>query len=580
MALSNEAYEALQAIVGERNVTRDPAILDGYAVEMLVELVRPNCGHYMPRAGAIVMPGSTEEVQAIVKAANKYHFGVKPHGTGWYHWASPMYDPGTRYGDEKDTVQLDMRRMNDIEIDEKNGIAIVGPYVIHAQLHAEAIKRGWSCNIIGAGSSCSVVAAACAYSGIGAGTMWMGGNAENVLGMEWVTPSGEIVRNGSLGSGDGWFCGEGPGPSVRGIMRGTLGSRGGMGVYTKCAVRLAHWPGSTDWPVTGTVPAYRLPLDETFRAYTVAVPTWDAWTDLYYKIYDNEIGYTSHRQYNLAGAELAPAFWLMYTDPTKQLSDLPAIMEEPGMDELREELRISLQIVLAGRSVADIELQDKVLDKILEEVRGWKVERYCTPEMAEFTNMYMNRLGHKEINYVYTGNYIGSWMQAGTPDWVKGYVPVAAAGYERDYRNGLLVQAGGDSMMGTIGAYPGGGIMGLEQFVSYDGADGKSCAAAWYHMDDAVEDAKTINYPPGKEALYIEMRMTDEQAFDKWSKAKQPWTYVFQRGIRERYDPNYVGDRQYNWIPEEWERGEKHASTPMMPGPGRPQPAPDGYPTI
>ncbi len=99
-------------------------------------------------------------------------------------------------------------------------------------------------------------------------------------------------------------------------------------------------------------------------------------------------------------------------------------------------------------------------------------------------------------------------------------------------------------------------------------------------MDDAVEDAKTINYPPGKEALYIEMRYTDEQAFDKWSKAKQPWTYVFQREIRERYDPNYIGDRQYNWIPEEWEKGEKHASTPIMPGPGRPQPAPEGYPTI
>ena len=370
MALSNEAYEALQAIVGEKNVTRDPAILDGYAVEMLAELVRPDCSHYMPRAAAVVMPVSTEEVQAIVKLGNKHQFGIKPHGTGWYHWASPMYD-------DRDTVQLDMRRMNKIEIDEKNGIAIVEPYVIHAQLHAEAIKRGWSCNIIGAGSSCSVVAAACAYSGIGAGTMWMGGNAENVLGMEWVTLSGEIVRNGSLGSGDGWFCGEGPGPSVRGIMRGTLGSRGGMGVYTKCAVRLAHWPGSTDWPVYGTVPAYRLPLDKTLRAYTVAVPTWDAWTDLYYRIYDNEIGYTLHRQYNLAGADLAPAFWLMYNDATKQLSDLPDMIKEPGMAELTEEMRISLQIVLAGRSEADIELQDRVLDTILGEVAGWKVERYC-----------------------------------------------------------------------------------------------------------------------------------------------------------------------------------------------------------
>ncbi len=92
MALSTEAYEALQAIVGERNVTRDPAILDGYAVQMLAELVRRDCSHYMPRAAAIVMPASTEEVQAIVKLANKHTFGVKPHGTGWYHWASPMYD--------------------------------------------------------------------------------------------------------------------------------------------------------------------------------------------------------------------------------------------------------------------------------------------------------------------------------------------------------------------------------------------------------------------------------------------------------------------------------------------------------
>ena len=59
------------------------------------------------------------------------------------------------------------------------------------------------------------------------------------------------------------------------------------------------------------------PLDETFRVYTLAVPTWDAWADIYYKIYDNEIGYIFHRQFNLAGADLAPAFWLMYNDPTK-----------------------------------------------------------------------------------------------------------------------------------------------------------------------------------------------------------------------------------------------------------------------
>ena len=425
MPISDEAYAALEDIVGKENVSRNPAVMDSYAFQWLAELVRPELSHFMPRPVAVVMPGSTEEVQAVVRLANKYKIKVKPHSTGWYHWAAPMYD-------DKDTMQLDMRRMNAIEIDEKNGIAIVEPYVIHAQLHAEAIKRGWTCNIIGAGCSCSVVAAACAYMGMGPGAYYMGGHAENVLGMEWVTPSGEIVRNGSLGSGDGWFNSEGPGPSVRGVMRGALGQRGGLGVFTKCAVKLVHWPGRTDWPVTGTVPAYRLPVDETMRAYTLAAPTWDAWADLYYKIYDNELGFIFHRQFNLAGADLAPAFWLMYNDPTKKLSDVPAMVERARDGRTHRGDAHLLPDGLAGRSKADIELQDQILDDILAETGCWKVERFCEKDMAEFTNVYLNRLGHKHINFVWVGGYIGSWMQIGTPDWVKGYIPTAIAGLARD----------------------------------------------------------------------------------------------------------------------------------------------------
>ena len=38
----------------------------------------------MPRPAAVVMPGTTEEVQAVVRLANKYGLKVKPTGTGWY----------------------------------------------------------------------------------------------------------------------------------------------------------------------------------------------------------------------------------------------------------------------------------------------------------------------------------------------------------------------------------------------------------------------------------------------------------------------------------------------------------------
>jgi glycolate oxidase len=543
MTITPEAYADLEDVVGAAHVSADPAVLDSYAFQYLAELIRPEHSHFMPRPAAVVLPGSTEEVQAVVRLANRHGLKVKPTGTGWYMFNAPM-------SDDAPTLQLDLRRMGSIvEFDEENLFAVVEPYVIHAQLQAEALKRGLNINIPGSGCSTSIVASACAYAGQGPFTYFMGGNSENVLGMEWVTPEGEIVRTGSLGSGDGWFCGEGPGPSVRGICRGAIGSRGGMGVYTKCAIKLGPSYGPRAWEVGGTLPAYRLPVAETQRAYTIAVPTWDAWADAYYEIYDNEIGYIFHRQFNLAGGDLAPAFWLMYNDHTKTLGDVPALEALPEVQALREEMRISFQLVLAGRSVADVELQDRILDEILEEVGGHKVERFCEQDMAEFTNMYLQRLGHKHINFVWVGGYIGSWMQFGTPDWVKGYVPAAAAGLERDAADGLLVQCGGDAMMGSGSGLPGGGEMGLEQFVSYDPLDPDSVSAAYHHMEDAVRDAAAIGYPPGKEGMYLQVGWSEERLERALEAAPQPDVFRFQARIKAAFDPNDVGDRMYPTLP-------------------------------
>ena len=542
MALPDEIYQALEDIVGAENVSRDPVVLDSYAFEVLAELVRPGYSKYMPRPVAVVLPESTEEVQALVRLANTYKLKIKPLSTGWYHWAAPLRD-------DEPTIQVDLRRMNKIlDIDEKNGIAVIEPYVIAGQIQAEVMKRGLNLNVTGAGASSSVLASACSYIGSGPYSYSIGSNSENLLALEWVTPLGEVIRTGSLGSGNGWFCGEGPGPSVRGLCRGPLGHRGGLGIYTKCAVRLSHWPGPPELPVVGTVPAYRLPVPDNFRVYTLALPDWDAWAQIYYKIYDNELGYIFHRQFNLAGADLAAAFWLMYNDHTKQLGDIPTMMDEPGMRELVEELRISFQFVLAGRSQADIELQDRILDQVLAEVGGWKVARFCERDMAEFTNMYLVRLGHKHINFAWAGGFIGSWTQSGTPDWVKGYVRVAIAGLERDARDGLLVQSGGDSTMGSGSGLCGGGTTALEQFVSYDPSDIGSVAAAAKHMEDASADAVSHGYPPGKEGGYLQLRLTDEEIEAKYEGAGQPQIFRFQGKIKEAFDPNDVGDRMYQTL--------------------------------
>src|SRR4030066_658010 len=161
MALSRDAYRSLEDIVGPDNISDDPALLDSYAFQYLAETARPDQSHFMPRPVAALMPGTTEEIQAIVKTCNRYKIKVKPYSTGWYFFGAPQKD-----GD--DTIQLDLRRMDRIlEIDEKNMFAVVEPYVICATLQAELMKVGLNLNIIGAGASTSPLGNATSYSGPG-----------------------------------------------------------------------------------------------------------------------------------------------------------------------------------------------------------------------------------------------------------------------------------------------------------------------------------------------------------------------------------------------------------------------------
>ena len=554
--IPRDAYLAIEDIVGPDNVSDDPAFLDSYAFQWLAELVRPKRSHYMPRPWAVVLPGSTEEVAAVTKVCNKYGTKVKPISTGWYHWAAPMKD-------DEPTVQFDLRRMDKIiEIDEKNMYAVVEPYVICAQLQAEVMKRGLNLNIIGAGCSTSIVASACAYFGGGPSSYYMGNNSDNLLGQEWVTPAGDVIRTGSLSSDCGWFCGEGPGPSPRGITRGGLGSRGGLGTYTKCAIKLSPWQGPPVLEPKGPPPGYRLPIPDKFRVYTIGAPDWDSWANCYYQIYDNQIGYLFHRQFNLAGADLAPAMWLTYIDPNKTLNDVETLANDPEIQKITEEARISFQFIMQGNSIEDIQLQDKILDEILKQTGCYKVKRFCEPDMAEFTNMYMQRLGHKHCNFVWVGGYMGSWMQPGTPDFVKNYVPVAIDGFYRDQKGHKLVECGGDAMMGCGSTIGGGGFFGLEQFVSYDPNDNDSIDACVKHMEDAIADTQTHGIPPGKELLYLQIGWTDERIWDAFAKMPQQFVLNFQRKIKQAFDPNSLGDRNYPWLPECYAEKSKAVGAP------------------
>ena len=198
-----------------------------------------------------------------------------------------------------------------------------------------------------------------------------------------------------------------------------------------------------------------------------------------------------------------------------------------------------------------------------DETGCYKVKRFCEPDMAEFTNMYLQRLGHKHCNYIWVGGYMGSWMQPGTPDFVKNYVPVAIEGFYRDQEEpSSWCECGGDAMMGCGSTIGGGGYCGLEQFVSYDPNDNDSVAACVKHMEDAMTDTPSnMAFRPARNTSTCRSAGRTRRYGMRWPKMPQQFIFNFQRKIKDAFDPNSLGDRNYPWLPEGWGQTETKAET-------------------
>ena len=280
MTIDKDHYAAFEDVVGSENISADPVIQYAYAWR---SGLYAGVDKFTPRFEAIVLPRSTEEVQAVVRLCNKFGLKFKATSTNWGPYNDPT-GPGV--------IKLDLRRMNRIiEINEKGMYAVVEPYVIGAQLQAECMKRGLICNQCGAGANCSALPIA-AHQGIGHLSQSASYGERNQLALEWVTPEGEVVSLGSLGSTGKWFCGDGPGPSIRGVVRGNVTPLGGLGVYTKAATKVYHWPGQETFPVEGVSPNYAPAyIPPYFSIGFFSMPSMDMLDEAQRKIGESEIAY-------------------------------------------------------------------------------------------------------------------------------------------------------------------------------------------------------------------------------------------------------------------------------------------------
>ena len=249
MALSREIYAAFEAIVGKRNISEDPGVLETYRCAAAQSSAHYGpYDHKTPRPQAVLLPGSAEEARSIVKLCNKYDIKFKAATTFW----SAMGFIGDDYA-----IQMDMRRMRSIEIDEKNMAAIIEPYAIGAVVQAEADEAGPHHEHAGRrlqqrppGEHGRVGRF---RPHIDIDGLRQREHARRGMG----APQRRIAEDGLARRRVGLVLREGPGPSARAILRGFQGSTGSLGVCTRIAIRLHPGPGRPRFPRGGLYPRTR-----------------------------------------------------------------------------------------------------------------------------------------------------------------------------------------------------------------------------------------------------------------------------------------------------------------------------------
>ena len=132
--LTPDELKELQGIVGPKWVAAEPCERDAYAIWYNSSSLNKEGKLWTSRPAAIVMPKDTGEVSEITRFCNRKDFMIKPFSTGWITACAP--------GSRK-TIMIDLKRMDRIiDIDVKNQIAVVEPYVRAIDLQTELWKRG------------------------------------------------------------------------------------------------------------------------------------------------------------------------------------------------------------------------------------------------------------------------------------------------------------------------------------------------------------------------------------------------------------------------------------------------------
>lgn len=397
-----EIYQALEDIVGSENISQDRAILETYS-KFSIDIAGYLKKHAKDPSNipaCVVLPSTTEEIQAIVRLANTHKIPFVPFTNGQLGIANCPTKP-------LPTICIHFSRMNKIlELNEKTLSATVQPYVDYGQLQADAMKVGlWNGGTPLATSLCKI-SSQIALAGLFQTSMKYGTLGRNIISLTLVLPDGEILKTGSnsVDSVDD-FWEHAPGPDLYGLFRGSSGS---LGIITETTVKLHHWAGGKELPEP---PAGR-PSIQSFRQdkYDHAPPPENHklyWIE--YKDIDSQI--KALRKAAHAGISIglnATGIYNCYYCSTTQ---------EETIKRFKEDFfpPYNMYLICTGiTSEKQLDYADKVLKKIIDDTGGKLLSKDYKAEVLEvLSNWNLDCIRHVTGYRMSRYSYLDTWFCSG-----------------------------------------------------------------------------------------------------------------------------------------------------------------------
>ncbi len=215
--LSDQILHTLEAIVGADNVSHN-------SVDRITHSFDATQQQFLPEV--VVHAATSAQVSKIVRLAHAERIPILPRGAGSGFTGGSLPIKGG--------IVLVLTRMNRIlEIDSDNLIAIVEPGVVTAQLQKEVEKLGLFYPPDPASKDFCTLGGNIAECAGGPRCVKYGVTRDYVLGLEVVTPTGEIIHTG--------------GRTMKNVVgydltRLFVGSEGTLGVVTRIILRLLPKP--------------------------------------------------------------------------------------------------------------------------------------------------------------------------------------------------------------------------------------------------------------------------------------------------------------------------------------------------